>query len=188
MEKRNFKKRFLYPVAILFGVMTTSWIVYNLAWRIDNRVVHQTLASVSGTLLFVSVTFGTFFVYPLAYSRGASLPERVAACLINPFLWATKENLRLLISYSLAESFYYYLNPLSLWLVLGVIAQMGLAEMFCRWRSARSGEPVSVFAAGPLAAFAVGLGLVVVLFAWGQGENVYVIFLSGYRTLFGSGL
>ena len=188
MERQSWKKRFLYPVAGVFVIMSISWVVYNMAWRLDNRVLHELLAAISGTILFLSVTFGTLFIYPIAYFRGASAQERILASFINPFLWATKENIRLYISYSFAECLYYYLNPLSIWLLLGIITQMGLAEMFCRWRETKRGEQVKVVTSGPLAAFAIGLFLVITLFAWGQGENVYVIFLSGYRKIFGSGL
>jgi hypothetical protein len=146
------------------------------------------LAAVSGTLLFVSVTFGVFLIYPMAYLRGAPLGERVLASLINPFLWATKENLRLYVSYSLGECLYYYFNPLNIWLFLGIIAQMGLAEMMCRGMRAHRGEEVKTYGAAPVAAFLISLLLVIVLFAWGQGENAYVIFLSGYRSLFGAGI
>lgn len=188
MEKRSFAGRVLVPVAIVFATMAASWIIYNLAWRLDSRSLHQFLATVCGTLLFVSVTFGAFLVYPMAYFRGASTLERVAACLVNPFIWMTKENIRLTISYSFGESLYYYLNPLSIWLLLGVITQMGLAHMFCRWWAAKKNEDRKAFSPGALATFALGLFLTITLFAWGQGENVYVIFLSGYREIFGSGL
>lgn len=188
MERQDFRKRVLQPVIIIFIIALLSWIVYNVAWRLENRTLHQALAAVSGTLLFVSVTFGTLFIYPAVYFRGASLRERVLASLVNPFLWATKENIRLSISYSLAECLYYYFNPLNIWLFLGIIAQMGLAEMLCRWMQARRGEDIRIFGAAPLAAFVGGLFLVICLFAWGQGENAYVIFLSGYRKLFGAGI
>ena len=188
MEKRDFNKRFLYPVAAAFGIMAFSWIVYNVAWRFDHAALHQILASISGTLLFVSVAFASLFVYPALFFRGASLPERIAGCLINPFLWATKENLRLMISYSPAEVFYYYFNPLNLWLLLGITAQMGIIEMFCRWRSGHKGESARIVTLGPLAAVVIGLFLAISLFLWGQGEGAYVIFLSGYRTFFGAGI
>ena len=188
MEKQDFKKRFLRPVAVVFIIMTVSWSIYNTAWRLDSQTLHRSLAAISGTLLFLSVTFGTLYVYPAAFFRGASLRERILACLVNPLLWATKENVRLYISYSFAECLYYYLNPLSIWLFLGIVTQMGLAEMFCRWRQTKSGEAVRILGPGPVAAFVIGLFLTISLFAWGQGENVYVMFLAGYRTLFGSGL
>ncbi len=188
MEKRSIASRVLSPVAAVFVVMAGSWLVYNTAWRLENSALHQALAAVSGTLLFLSVTFGALVVYPWAYFRGAPLHERTLACLANPFFWATKECARLYVSHSLAECLYYYLNPLTVWLFLGVVAQMGLAELLCRWRRKRRGEEIRVAAPGAVAALVGGLGLVIGLFAWGEGENAYVVFLEGYRALFGSGL
>jgi hypothetical protein len=188
LEKREFGNRILSPVAVVFVVMSASWIVYNLAWRLHSDSLHQVLAAVSGALLFVSVTFGTLYIYPAMFFKGASLPLRVAACFVNPFIWMTKECARLYISYSLAECLYYYLNPLNIWLVLGIVAEMGLMQMVCRWRAAAKGDETGAFSRGGLAAFVIGLFLVISLFAWGQGENAYVVFLSGYRHIFGSGL
>jgi hypothetical protein len=34
----------------------------------------------------------------------------------------------------------------------------------------------------------ISLALVVSLYAWGEGENVYVMFLKGYRVFFGPGI
>ncbi len=168
--------------------MLASWIVYNLAWRLDGGFVHQALAAISGTALFLSVTLGAFYVYPAAYFKGATQAERILAAFATPFLWATKECARLYISYSLAECVYYLLNPLSIALFLWVIAQMGLAEMLCRRRLAGAGEPIGVVSAGSLAAVIVGVSLVIALFTVGNGESAYVIFLAGYRNIFGSGL
>jgi hypothetical protein len=188
MEKKDFKRRIIYPVGILVAVAAASWGAYNLSWRLDNRTLHQIFASVSGTLLFFSVTFGVLFIYPATYFRGASLGERVLASYVTPLLWATKECVRLYVSFSIGECIYYYLNPLNIWLFLGIVAQMGLAEILCRWVRVWRGEQIRILGAGPLAAFVIGLFLVIFLFAWGQGENAYVAFLSGYRILFGSGI
>jgi len=185
MEKQDVTRRFFYPVFIVFLIMSLSWALYNMAWRIGVPSVHQTLASITGTSLFLSVTFGTLFIYPVAYLRGAPLRERILASLINPFLWATKEVLRLLVSFSFSESLYYYLNPLNIWLLCGLVAQMGIAELSCRYLLKRRGEAVRVVTFGPLSAVFIGLFLVITLFAWGQGENVYVLFLEGYRKIFG---
>ena len=45
----------------------------------------------TGTALFLSVTLGGFYVYPAAYFRGATPPERILATFAIPFLWAAKE-------------------------------------------------------------------------------------------------
>jgi hypothetical protein len=187
MEKRNFVKRFLFPVLTVSLVMTASWIAYNLSWRLGPGGPHRPLATAAGALLFVSVAFGALFVYPAAFFRGASPRERAAACLVNPFLWATKECVRLLISFSFFECLYYYLNPLNIWLLCGVFTEMALAEILCRARLRHRGEAVRVLQPAALGVLAVSLFLAVSLYTWGEGENAYVIFLEGYRRLFGAG-
>ncbi|MCJ7771899.1 MAG: hypothetical protein MUP22_02070 [Desulfobacterales bacterium] len=142
----------------------------------------------SGALLFISITFSPLLVYPLAYFRGASLTERMTASLIIPFLWATKECFRLLTSFTFLESLYYYFNPLSLWLFCGVFAQMGLLEMICRKKLKNRGEKIKAMHPVALAVFFISLFLVVFLYAWGQGENIYVIFLVWFRKFFGPGV
>jgi hypothetical protein len=188
MEKLNFNKRFVFPVLTVFLAMATSWIIYNLAWRIDNHLIHQLLATLFGTLLFISVTFGALLIYPLAYFRGAPLPERVVASLINPALWSIKECLRLLTSFTFFESLYYFFNPLSLWLFCGVFAQIGLVEMICRKKLKNQGRDITAVHPAALALFLISMFLVVFLYAWGQGENIYVIFLAWFREFFGPGV
>ena len=51
----------------------------------------------------------------------------------------------------------------------------------------RRGQAIKVVSFGPIAAIVIGgLGFGGI-FAWGQGENLYVLYLDGYRMLFGSG-
>jgi hypothetical protein len=175
------------PVLVVFLVMTSSWLMYNLSWRLENVALHYVLASLSGTLLFLSVAFGVLAVYPVAYFRGATWTERVLASLINPFLWATKECIRLSVSFSFLECFYYYLNPLNIWLACAVTAEMALVEMLCRHRRKRLGADVRVLHPTSVAVLLISLSLVISLYAWGEGENVYVLFLEGYRVFFGPG-
>ncbi|MGW8321471.1 MAG: hypothetical protein ACWGSD_07955 [Thermodesulfobacteriota bacterium] len=186
-KRLGFRERFFTPVLAVFVVMTSSWLAYNLAWRLENDTLHRILASVSGTLLFLSVALGTPVVYSMAYFRGASLKERIAASLINPFLWATKECIRLSVSFSFFECVYYYANPLNIWLVFGVTAEMALAELFCRQRRRSQGSDIRVLHPGAVAVLLISLSLVVSLYLWGEGENLYAMFLEGYRVFFGPG-
>ena len=188
MDKQPFSKRFFYPVFLIFVVMSLSWGIYNLAWRIGNPAVHHLLANIFGTLLFVSVTFGACVVYPIAFFRGASGPERVIASLVNPLVWATKECIRMFGAFTVTESFYYYVNPLNIWLVLGIIAQISIAELILRAVRKKRGEKIRVFSAPVVAAFVISIGLVVALYAWGRGENVFSYYLVIYKKLFGPGV
>jgi len=188
MEKQTFKKRFVLPVLIVFLIMALSWGIYNLSWQLESNTAHQKLASIFGTLYFISVLFGPIVVYIWAYFRGASLGERILASAINPFLWATKECLRLLTSFTLLESLYYYFNPLSIWFACFLITEMGLAEIICRTGRRVRGDKIRIFHPAAIGAVFIGLALVIVAYSWGRGENIYAMFLDGYRTFFGSGV
>ncbi len=188
MEKQNFSKRFVTPILIIFAVVSISWIVYNLSWRLENEAIHHLLADISGTLLFISITFGVVVVYSMAFFRGATLFERVIASFANPLVWVIKEFFRMLTSFSITESLYFSLNPLVIWLILGIITQMGLLEIICRWRQKKGGVDVKVFSFPAFMAFFVGFSLVISLYAWGRGENVFSFYLEMYRVLFGAGV
>ena len=183
----GFRERFVTPVLVVFVVMSLSWMAYNLAWRLESTALHRSLASLSGTLLLLSVAFGTLLVYPMAFFRGATCKERVTASLINPLLWATKECIRISISFSFFECVYYYANPLNVWLAFGVIAEMALAELLCRHTLRKRVDEVRVLHPVAVAALLISLALVVSLYLWGEGENVYAMFLDGYRVFFGPG-
>lgn len=187
MKRLGFRERLVTPVLVVFVVMTLSWIAYNVAWRLENATLHRVVASLSGTLLLLSVALGPLAVYCMACFRGATLKERIWASLINPFLWATKECLRLCVSFSLLESVYYYFNPLNVWFAFGIAAEMALAEMICRQRRRGQGADIRVLHPTAVAVLLVSLSLVVSLYLWGEGENVYALFLEGYRVFFGAG-
>ncbi len=188
MEMQRFSRRFFYPVFLIFVVMSLSWGIYNLAWRLQNVTIHHLLADIFGTLLFLSVTFGACVIYPMAFLRGSSGPERILASLVNPFIWATKECIRMFTSFSLTECLYYYLNPLNIWLLLGIIAQMSVIEMILRWRRKKKGENIRVFSIPVVATFVISMALVVALYAWGRGENIFSYYLVIYKKLFGPGV
>jgi hypothetical protein len=188
MEKQDFNRRFLFPVIIVFIVMTISFLVYYGSRLIENQNVFMILARISGTTYFLSVAFGTIFVYSVSYIRGASLGERILASVINPFIWATKECIKQLEVYSVAESLYYYLNPLNFWLICLMVLEMGIATLIARWILKRRREGIRIATAAPLLVIAVSLFVFIFMYAWGKGENVYVIFLKGYRLFFGTGV
>jgi len=188
MERKSFTKRFIFPALIVLIIAAGAWIGYHLAWRLDNRSLHDTLAQVFGILLFLSVAFGPLVVYPLAYRRGAGGVERVLACLVTPFAWATKDFFRMLAAFTVGESLYFYLNPLNIWLILLLMAEMAFLEIAMRKRSSRRGEDVKAFSIPVLAVGVLAILLVVALYAWGRGENIFSYYLEVYRMLFGPGV
>jgi hypothetical protein len=187
MERSNFRKRFVFPMLTLLLLMICSWIIYNLAWRLDNHLIHHVLALVSGTLLFLCVAFGAAIIYPLAYFRGASLKERIIASSITPFIWMTKECARLYISFSLPECLYYYFNALNIWLICALGMEMAAAEMICRWTLRRRGEKVRVFGLSAVAVAGLSLAVFLLMFMMGQGETFYARYLELYRFFFNAG-
>jgi hypothetical protein len=100
----------------------------------------------------------------------------------------TKEALRLTESHPFMESLYWYLNPLNIWLLSFVVMEMGLATLMVRTVLKQQGKAQRVFTAGPVVTVLGSLIFAVSIYAWGEGENVYVFFLEGYRSLFGYGL
>lgn len=188
MKNHDFRKRFLYPAGAVFALMVVSWAGYFGSARLENDALHQALAKIFGTTYFLSVAFGTLYVYTVSYVRGASLGERVLASVISPFIWATKESLLLLESYGILESLYWYLNPLNFWLICLMALQMGIGGIVARGVLRRRGEAVTAATPASLALIAVSVAAVVSAYAWGKGENLYVIFLAGYRALFGYGI
>ncbi|MBN1881216.1 MAG: hypothetical protein JW885_03500 [Deltaproteobacteria bacterium] len=187
MERQSFARRFILPVLIVLIVAAGSWIGYHVAWRLDNRSLHDTLAQIFGIFLFFSVAFGPLVIYPLTYRRGAGALERVIACLVTPLAWATKDFFRMLAAFTVTESLYFYLNPLNIWLILLLTAEMAFLEIGMRRGSARRGEDVKVFSLPVIAVGVLAVCLVFALYAWGRGENIFSYYLVVYRMLFGPG-
>jgi hypothetical protein len=188
MKKQSFFKRFFTPVFIVFCFMTLSWITYNIAWRLDNAELHHLLADISGPILLIAVALGTIFIYPMAYFRGASASERIIASFTNPLIWMTKEFIRMLTAFATPEALYYYINPLHVWLILGTIAQISLMELICRSVAKRRGDVKKGFSLPVFVTLFVSIFLVISLYAWGRGENVFSFYLEMYREIFGPGI
>jgi len=174
--------------ALVLLVMGASLAGYELSAAISNAVLHEAVARLAGTVYFASVAFGAFVVYAIASLRGDPAPRRILAAAIPPFAWMTKECLRLYASHPLAECLYYYLNPLNVGLVLLVVFECAAATLLIRAMRRQRGEAIRVLTTGPLATSAASFAGLVGLFTWGHGENAYVLFLSGYRLLFGPGV
>jgi len=188
MSDASFLKRIIVPVIVPVIWMAVSFAAYEMAPKVGNHTLHQTIAGVSGVIFFICVWLGVLFVYTLAYSRKASVIERIVACLIIPFLYATKEVLRITVSYTILESIYFYLSPLALGVFFVAISEMGLSEIIMRSTRKKQGETIQVFPLPAVASFLVGLSMVVFIFAWGKGENTFYVFLQGFRILFGPGI
>ncbi len=181
-------KRVMVPVLSVFIVMSVSYAGYFGSRHLDGGLVQQWMACFFGTTYFLSIAFGALYVYTTARVRGAGLTVCILASLVNPLIWMTKEVLRLTESHPFLESLYWFLNPLDLWLLSFVIMEMGLATLMARTILKKKGEEVSIFTMGPVVTVLGSLIFAISIYAWGEGENIYVFFLKGYRLLFGYGL
>jgi hypothetical protein len=185
MERQSFFHRAVAPAATVLIVMVVSLMLYNHAWRIGSHSLHQFTAYVSGLLLFVSIGFGPLYVYPNAFFRGASAPERILACLVTPVAWDVKEILRVSEYFSWGESLYYGLNTIFLLCLCVVAAQMGICEMVCRsLRNRRVSAPVPVVTPASLIPAVLGLAGVGTFFLWGGGVHTFYLYQEGYKALF----
>ena len=188
MERRDFFQRVGLPVVPILGAAAAGYLGYLGADFLGNDAFRLAVATLAGAVYFAAVAFGAIYVYAVAALRGATPAERLMAIAVTPLAWATKESLLLLESHSLLECLYWYLNPLNIWLAVFMVMEVGIAQLIVRrrWRKVGRVDRVWAWKSGLLIFGGLSTGLA--LFAWGQGENVYVMFLEGYRALFGSGL
>ncbi len=188
MQQQNFIRRSVFPVVLVLAIAIISFFGYSGSRSIENDKIRAVVALIFGTTYFISIALGPFYVYTLGYIKGSLLKERILASSLTPFLWMTKEVLRLTHSHPFLESLYWYLSPLHLWLIMLMGLEMGAATLIARKILKNRGDTKIVITLAPLIVMGVSLFLVIGAYAWGKGENLYVMFLEGYRILFGSGL
>ena len=185
MERRSFRSRFVVPAGAVVLIMIASGLIYDASWRIEGEGLRSAIAFVSGIILWASIGHGTLLAYPMAFFRGASMGERMGACVLTPLTWNVKEMVRVSEFFTPGESLYYGLNSLFLLAVIGAFAQMGLCELICRWRLRREGrEDIRIFSALPVVAILAGVLAFLVMSAWGQGVHWFYVYMQGYKALF----
>lgn len=190
MERaHSFSRRFLLPALPVLAAAVAGHLGYFGSRRLGRTAMHEVIAALSGSVYFASVALGPFYVYTVAAVRGAVLRERILAASITPLAWMTFEVVRLLESHPLLECLYWYLNPLNIWLAAFMAFEMGVGTLVARGLLRRRGEHKGkIITPAPVLVIVASLGFVVAAYSWGRGENFYVLFLAGYRLLFGTGL
>jgi hypothetical protein len=66
--------------------------------------------------------------------------------------------------------------------------EMGFGTLLGRWILKRRGIPIKVISPVPILISLMGALLFGGIYAWGQGENLFSIYLDGYRFIFGTGI
>jgi hypothetical protein len=185
IEKRSYKHRFIIPVGIMLVTMILSLVLYYNSYAIGGKVLHPVLANVFGFILWLSIGFGSLFVYPFMFFRGASGGERVLGSLITPIVWLLKELVRVSEFFTLGETFYYGLSSIFLLIFIGSLGLMGICELICRAIVKRkSGVPVKVVTPLPVFGIVFGLLALYIIFIWGVGVHWFYIYQEGYKALF----
>ena len=187
MDKRG-SRAILKPLLTVFLIALISYLVYYGSRLIGSQPLHQALAAIFGAIYFVSIFFGALYIYTHGYVNGASLPVRILVSSLIPFLWMTKDVLIMTESHPFLESLYWYFNPLSVWMVCLLAIEMGTGTLLGRVILKRHGQQIKVVSLAPVASMVIGALLFGGIFAWGQGENLFSIYLDGYRMFFGSGI
>jgi hypothetical protein len=128
---------------------------------------------------------GSLIIYPIAFFRGASLLERVVACLVIPVFWSGAEIIRVTEFFTLGESLYYALSSQFIVYLACASLQMGLCEIICRWWLRwRHHAGTKVVPPGALVSILAGAVGVYVVLIWGGGVHWFYIYQQGYKILF----
>jgi len=185
IEKRSFLQRFIVPSGIMLITMILSLVLYYNSYEIAGKALHPLIANVFGFILWLSIGFGSLYVYPVMFFRGASGGERVLGSLITPLAWLLKELIRVSEFFTFGETLYYGLSSLFLLIFIGSLGLMSICELICRAIVRRkSGAPVKVVTPLPVIGIVSALIALYVIFIWGVGVHWFYIYQEGYKALF----
>jgi hypothetical protein len=188
MEQQSFMKRTVLPALPVLIIALISYIGYFGSMSVSTAWLQSMMAFVFGTIYFLSIAVGALYVYITSYLRGASPGERIFASVITPFIWMTGGVISITEAHPLIEALYYYLSPLYLGAMVLICLQLGAATLIARTILKRRGYEIKVITPAPIMIIAVSLFVLIGGYAWGGGEGLFVLFLEGYRAIFGTGL
>ncbi|MBI4964820.1 MAG: hypothetical protein HY913_16210 [Desulfomonile tiedjei] len=185
MQRTTLAQRFVFPAAAGVAIVLGMLLIYNAAWRINNEALHQWTAFFAGLGHIVILMGGSLIIYPIAFFRGASLRERVVACLAIPLFWSVTEIIRVTEFFTLGESLYYALNSQFIVYLAAASLQMGLCEIVCRWWVRSSHDaPTKVVPLGAVISILAGAAGVYIVMIWGGGVHWFYLYQQGYKALF----
>jgi hypothetical protein len=177
MRNQAFSQRIVVPTAMVLVTMILSRVIYFHS--------SASVATVSGLVMFLSIGFGTFLIYPMSFFRGASMTERIVGCLVTPLVWNGIEMYKVSQAFTPAESLFYGVNIIIIGTVAGQFLIMGICDPLCRLQEKRAGREgprvVSLFAV--LASLCGILGIYLVLM-WGEGVGLHYLLIGLYKELF----
>ena len=177
MQKRDFSQRIVVPTSMVLVAMILSRIIYFNS--------SATVATLSGVVMFLSIGFGTFLIYPMSFFRGATLPERIVGCLVTPFFWNGIEIYNASEAFTPAESLFYGVNIVIIGTVAGQFLIMGICDVFCRLRARRHSQE-AIKAIGPFSILAClsGISGIYLVLVWGEGGGLHYLLIGLYKNIF----
>jgi hypothetical protein len=184
-EDRQFER--FKPLVAVFTLAILSYLGYTNARLLRVTWLHQGLAVLSGGVYFLTIFFGPFYIFIATSLQGVALARRVLATCLLPIAWMTKDVLTILESHPLLEALYWYFNPLSIWMACLLMVEMGLGTLLVRFIRRWRGESIKVVTPAPVLVALSGMAVAATIYAWGQGENLFSVYMHVYRFFFGSG-
>ncbi len=177
MRNSSFSQRIVVPTAIVLVAMILSRIVYFHS--------SATVATLSGIVMFLSIGFGSFLIYPVSYFRGASLGERIIGCVATPLIWNGIEMYNVAQAFTFAESLFYGVNILIIGTIAGQFLIMGVCDVFCRLIERRGGiEDTRALSSFSILASVAGILGIYGVLVWGEGVGLHYLLIDLYKSLF----
>ncbi|HDP26338.1 MAG TPA: hypothetical protein ENN34_12980 [Deltaproteobacteria bacterium] len=185
MIRQSFYRRIVFPVALILITMIIALNGYDVARRIESRVLHALVVNVSLILMVLSIWCGAMIANTLAYFRGASFGERLFVSMFTPVVFLLKQWLGIWGIYSFAEFLFLLFHHVVLSAVIINLIGMGLSELWCRIidRVKNRDPAVKVVQKGNAVVLLLGAGLFTLMF-WHFGHFYYYLFMEAYIRLF----
>jgi hypothetical protein len=168
-------------------VAIVSYGLYYGSRYIPFHLIHQYVAFISGLVYFLSIFIGPVVIFVSLYLNRASRRKRILLTLLIPFIWMSKDVIVLSQSHPLIESLYWIFNPMYIWFLCLLSIEIGFGTLLARYILNHRGSNTRIMSPAPIILIFLGLSISVGIYAWGQGENLFSLFLDGYRFLFGYG-
>lgn len=152
---------------------------------IGNVGAYRLINNLLFALQFLILLFGSLFIYPVMFFRGASLGERMAGSLAVPLVQMVWAMTRSTAFFPVGQAIYYGFNSVAIGSVFVQLAWIGLAEILCRWRYRRkSGKRVTVLKWPYLLGIVAGLLAIYLTLFWDGGVHWFYLYQEGYKLLF----
>ena len=133
MIKKNFTRRFLFPLVVVVGLWAISALVYDSAYLLKAGIFRSLLIGFFGPLLFLSIWFFAFLGPPLAYFQGAGFIERLVIAFFNPVFWVLRVESKLACQFSGIEMIYFFFLPWTFGVICVTLFEFSVAETVCRF-------------------------------------------------------